>query len=113
MRPPCSWLKLMRSGILKLEWSELRPQNATAHELYPTARGDIQVSSDKAYLVAPTKSSSFFCRSLLDKGVGGQVQYKSMLSQLVQLIFDPDRPELIDVEFRSHGLKDFIKTGFG
>eukprot|EP00112_Aurelia_sp_Birch-Aquarium-sp1_P013412 Seg2846.1 transcript_id=Seg2846.1/GoldUCD/mRNA.D3Y31 product="Sec1 family domain-containing protein 2" protein_id=Seg2846.1/GoldUCD/D3Y31 len=52
-------------------------------------------------------------KSLLYKGVGGQVQYKSMLSQLVQLIFDPDKPELADVEFRSHGLKDFIKTGFG
>lgn len=53
------------------------------------------------------------CRSLLESGTGGQVKYKSMLSQLMQLIYDPDRPELVDVEFRSHGLKDFIKTGFG
>ena len=52
-------------------------------------------------------------RSLLVKNAAGQIEYKSMLSQLVQQIYDPERPELIDIEFRSHGLKDFIKTGFG
>ena len=31
----------------------------------------------------------------------------------MQLIYHPDRPELVDVEFKSHGLKDFLKTGFG
>ena len=52
-------------------------------------------------------------RSLFVKNTVGQAQYKSLLSQLVQLIYDSDRPELVDIEFRSHGLKDFIKTGFG
>ena len=37
MCPPCSGLKLMRP-------SELQPQSASAHELYPTARGDTQIS---------------------------------------------------------------------
>ena len=60
-----------------------------------------------------TAVSVTYYRSLLDKNTGGQITYKSMLSQLMQLIYDPDRPELVDIEFRSHGLKDFIKTGFG
>ncbi|XP_065053215.1 sec1 family domain-containing protein 2-like [Rhopilema esculentum] len=52
-------------------------------------------------------------RTLLDKNTGGQAEYKPALSQLMQLIYHPDRPELVDVEFKSHGLKDFLKTGFG
>ena len=35
-----------------------------------------------------------------------------MVCQIVDGIFNPESPELPDVEFKSHGLKDFIKTGF-
>jgi len=63
--------------------------------------------------VARARSEQRQIRSLLVKNAAGQIEYKSMLSQLVQQIYDPERPELIDIEFRSHGLKDFIKTGFG
>lgn len=43
----------------------------------------------------------------------GVVKYKPLIKQIVQKLFDARRPELDDIEFRSHGLKDFLKTGFG
>ncbi|GAB1598350.1 sec1 family domain-containing protein 2-like [Argonauta hians] len=39
--------------------------------------------------------------------------YKSILKQMVELIFDPNKVELTDVECKSGGLKDLLKTGFG
>lgn len=38
--------------------------------------------------------------------------YQPLLKQIIDGVFSPDSPELPDVEFKSHGLKDFIKTGF-
>ena len=32
--------------------------------------------------------------------------------QIIDGVFSPECPELPDIEFKSHGLKDFIKTGF-
>jgi len=36
----------------------------------------------------------------------------SCLFQIIDGIFSPESPELPDIEFKSHGLKDLIKTGF-
>lgn len=34
------------------------------------------------------------------------------LFQITEGIFSPESPELPDIEFKSHGFKDLIKTGF-
>ncbi|CAI9724301.1 family domain-containing 2-like [Octopus vulgaris] len=39
--------------------------------------------------------------------------YKSILRQIVELVFDPNKVELVDVECKTGGLKDLLKTGFG
>ncbi|XP_020629281.1 sec1 family domain-containing protein 2-like [Orbicella faveolata] len=39
-------------------------------------------------------------------------QYQPLVKQIIDGIFSPESPELPDIEFKSHGLKDFIKTGF-
>lgn len=36
----------------------------------------------------------------------------SFLCQIIDGVFSPDAPELPDIEFKSHGFKDLIKTGF-
>ncbi|XP_046555575.1 sec1 family domain-containing protein 2-like [Haliotis rubra] len=38
---------------------------------------------------------------------------KPLLKTIVEQIFSPDKPELVDLEFKSSGLKDFLKSGFG
>ena len=38
--------------------------------------------------------------------------YNSILKQIVDVIFDPAKPELVDIENKSAGLRDLIKTGF-
>lgn len=43
----------------------------------------------------------------------GAVKYRPLVEQVIQKIFDGKKTELEDVEFCSHGLKDFLKTGFG
>ena len=34
------------------------------------------------------------------------------LFKVIDCIFSADKPELIDIEFKSHGLKDYIKDWF-
>lgn len=34
------------------------------------------------------------------------------LFQITEGIYSPESPELPDIEFKSHGFKDLIKTGF-
>ena len=31
---------------------------------------------------------------------------------MIDKIFSSEKPDLVDIEFKSHGLKDYIKTGF-
>ncbi|KAK3707203.1 hypothetical protein QZH41_019565 [Actinostola sp. cb2023] len=38
--------------------------------------------------------------------------YQPLVTQAMDAIFSADKPELIDIEFKSHGFKDYIKTGF-
>ncbi|XP_057313042.1 sec1 family domain-containing protein 2-like [Hydractinia symbiolongicarpus] len=52
-------------------------------------------------------------RSVFNKDDNGVMKYKPIVAQILELIFDPRKPELQDIEFRSHGFKDFLKTGFG
>ncbi|XP_031556995.1 sec1 family domain-containing protein 2-like [Actinia tenebrosa] len=41
-----------------------------------------------------------------------EASYNPLVKQIIDAIFSDDKPELIDIEFKSHGLKDYIKTGF-
>ena len=43
----------------------------------------------------------------------GVVKYECLVIQIIERIFDGSKTELEDIEFRSHGIKDFLKTGFG
>ena len=52
-------------------------------------------------------------KSLIQKDEFGIVKYTPMVNQILELIFDSKRTDLVDIEFCSHGLKDFLKTGFG
>ncbi|XP_068744966.1 sec1 family domain-containing protein 2-like [Montipora capricornis] len=38
--------------------------------------------------------------------------YQPLVKQIIDGVFSPESPELPDVEFKSHGFKDLIKTGF-
>ncbi len=47
--------------------------------------------------------------------MGSDIQpasYNSIWKQIVDVIFDPAKPELVDIENKSAGLRDLIKTGF-
>ncbi|XP_053114297.1 sec1 family domain-containing protein 2 [Hemicordylus capensis] len=41
-----------------------------------------------------------------------QASYKPMLKQVVEEIYNPDRPDSVDIEHMSSGLTDLLKTGF-
>ncbi|XP_062991844.1 sec1 family domain-containing protein 2 [Elgaria multicarinata webbii] len=41
-----------------------------------------------------------------------QASYKPLLKQVVEDIYNPDRPDPIDIEHMSSGLTDLLKTGF-
>ncbi|KAJ6668568.1 hypothetical protein lerEdw1_012050 [Lerista edwardsae] len=38
--------------------------------------------------------------------------YKPLLEQVVTEIYNPDRPDSVDIEHMSSGLTDLLKTGF-
>lgn len=41
-----------------------------------------------------------------------QASYKPLLKQVVEEIFNPERPDPVDIEHMSSGLTDLLKTGF-
>ncbi|XP_010141388.1 PREDICTED: sec1 family domain-containing protein 2, partial [Buceros rhinoceros silvestris] len=41
-----------------------------------------------------------------------QASYKPLLKQVVEDIYNPDRPDPVDIEHMSSGLTDLLKTGF-
>ncbi|ELU00077.1 hypothetical protein CAPTEDRAFT_126088 [Capitella teleta] len=53
-------------------------------------------------------SSSFEAGSMTS-----QASLKPLLKQVITDVLDPSKPELIDIENRSSGLKDLLKSGFG
>ena len=36
-----------------------------------------------------------------------------LLKQIVEAVFDPEKKDLVDIEYKSGGLKDMLKSGFG
>jgi len=63
--------------------------------------------------VGESRENMQVLKDLLHKDEYGMVRYEPILQQVVERIFSKDKPELTDIEFRSHGLRDFLKTGFG
>ncbi|XP_047125491.1 sec1 family domain-containing protein 2 isoform X1 [Hydra vulgaris] len=51
-------------------------------------------------------------KSLFVKTSSG-LEYKPIIKQILEQIFDPTKTDLTDIEFCSHGFRDFLKTGFG
>uniref|UniRef100_A0A8C6EIG1 Sec1 family domain-containing protein 2 n=1 Tax=Microcebus murinus TaxID=30608 RepID=A0A8C6EIG1_MICMU len=41
-----------------------------------------------------------------------QASYKPLLKQIVEEIFNPEKPDPVDIEHMSSGLTDLLKTGF-
>lgn len=41
-----------------------------------------------------------------------QASYKPLLRQVVEEIFNPEKPDPVDIEHMSSGLTDLLKTGF-
>ncbi|KAK9399147.1 sec1 family domain-containing protein 2 [Crotalus adamanteus] len=41
-----------------------------------------------------------------------QASYKPLMKQVLEEIYNPDRPDLVDIEHMSSGLTDLLKTGF-
>uniref|UniRef100_A0A0B7ATV9 Sec1 family domain-containing protein 2 n=1 Tax=Arion vulgaris TaxID=1028688 RepID=A0A0B7ATV9_9EUPU len=53
-------------------------------------------------------------KSVLDPGNAmTPATVKSLLQQLIEKIVDPSKPDLPDIEYKSGGLKDLLKSGFG
>ena len=51
--------------------------------------------------------------SLCEESTLGPTQLKPLLKQLVNLIFDPSKPELPDIELKTSGLGGLLKSGLG
>ena len=45
--------------------------------------------------------------------MASQATLKPLLKQVVSNIFDPTKPELLDIEYKSTGFRDLLKSGFG
>ncbi|XP_026539674.1 sec1 family domain-containing protein 2-like [Notechis scutatus] len=41
-----------------------------------------------------------------------EASYKPLMKQVVEEIYNPDRPDPVDIEHMSSGLTDLLKTGF-
>lgn len=39
--------------------------------------------------------------------------YRPILKQMIEHLYQPNKPDLVDIECKSGGLKDLLKTGFG
>ncbi|KAK2189953.1 hypothetical protein NP493_92g01011 [Ridgeia piscesae] len=46
-------------------------------------------------------------------GLTSQASMKPLLKQVIHDIVNPSKPELVDIEYKSTGLRDLLKTGFG
>lgn len=51
--------------------------------------------------------------SICEESTLGPTQLKPLLKQLVNLIFDPSKPELPDIELKTSGLGGLLKSGLG
>lgn len=81
--------------------------------LEKTVRSRISDAFEKVRGVNLARAELQMFRDVFQHGTAlKQAQYRPLVKQIVDGIFNPESPELPDVEFKSHGLKDFIKTGF-
>lgn len=46
-------------------------------------------------------------------GITSQATLRPLLKQVVENIFDSAKPELVDIEYKSTGFRDLLKSGFG
>lgn len=67
------------------------------------------MGADKAIL-SPDKPDKPCCSQ--HNILSFQASYKPLLKQVVEEIFDPERPDPVDIEHMSSGLTDLLKTGF-
>ncbi|CAG2202188.1 unnamed protein product [Mytilus edulis] len=51
--------------------------------------------------------------SVCEESALGPSQLMPILKQLINVMFDPSKPELPDVELKSSGFGDLLKSGFG
>ena len=67
------------------------------------------LGADKA-IVSPDKANKpFYSQHNI---LSFQASYKPLLKQVVEEIFNPERPDPVDIEHMSSGLTDLLKTGF-
>ena len=56
----------------------------------------------------------YLYRSVAESGgMTSPSSLKPLLKQVMEAIFSPDKPDLSDIVYKSTGLRDFIKSGFG
>ena len=58
--------------------------------------------------------STYTFRHLYENGGGVTVStLQPLVKQVVTEIFNPEKPELHDIHYKSTGLRDMLKSGFG
>lgn len=60
--------------------------------------------------LSPHTADEGFCS--LHTLLSSQASYKPLLKQVVEDIFNPEKPDPVDIEHMSSGLTDLLKTGF-
>ena len=68
---------------------------------------------DKLLAVSSARSHLKQFDSVCEESALGPTQLKPLLNQLITRIFDPNKPELQDIELKSSGFGDLLKSGFG
>ncbi|XP_053380994.1 sec1 family domain-containing protein 2-like isoform X2 [Mercenaria mercenaria] len=69
---------------------------------------------EKLSAIAVSREHLSQFKSVIDPGSAvSPASQNSLLKQLVAAILDPDKQELVDIEFKSSGLRDKLKSGFG
>lgn len=78
-----------------------------------TVRSRISDAFEKVRGVSLAREELQMFRNVFQKGTALKpAQYYPLVKQIIEGIFSPESPELSDIEFKSHGFKDLIKTGF-
>ncbi|KAL9984416.1 hypothetical protein ACROYT_G006704 [Oculina patagonica] len=78
-----------------------------------TVRSRISDAFEKVRGVSLAREELQMFRNVFQTGTALKpAQYQPLVKQIIDGVFSPESPELPDIEFKSHGLKDLIKTGF-
>ncbi|EDV27439.1 uncharacterized protein TRIADDRAFT_53138 [Trichoplax adhaerens] len=106
----------LESLVFKVAFADENP-----HESIQLFGEDVSIESFKSYMktfhnnvlgLSEARSQLRQFRDLLKVGGQQNLNYQSINKQILNAIFDPKKVELIDVENKSSGLRDFIKSGF-